>query len=105
MPSRSAPRSRERTKAALAAAKARGVKLGNPHGPKPFTAEIRQQGVEAVRRKADARAQQLSEILSEFAGESANATAQALNERGLPSARGGKWTARSVINVRARLAG
>ena len=37
-------------------------------------------------------------------GESANATAKALNERGLPSARGGKWTARSVINVRARLA-
>ena len=31
------------------------------------------------------------------------ATAQALNDRGLPSARGGKWTARSVINVRARL--
>jgi DNA invertase Pin-like site-specific DNA recombinase len=34
----------ERTKAALAAAKARGVKLGNPHGPKPFTAEVKQQG-------------------------------------------------------------
>jgi hypothetical protein len=45
----------------------------------------------------------LSEILSEFTDESANATAQALNERGLPSARGGKWTARSIINVRARL--
>jgi DNA invertase Pin-like site-specific DNA recombinase len=94
----------ERTKMALAAAKARGVKLGNPHGPKPFTAEARQQGVEAVRQQADARAQQLSEILSEFAGQSANATAKALNERGLPSTRGGKWTARSIINVRARLA-
>ena len=35
----------ERTKAALAAAKARGVKLGNPHGPKPFTAEVKQQGM------------------------------------------------------------
>ena len=95
----------ERTKAALAAAKARGVKLGNPHGPIPFTAKMRQQGVEAIRRQANARAQQLGEILSDFAGESANATAKALNERGLPSARGGKWTARSVINVRARLAG
>jgi hypothetical protein len=41
---------------------------------------------------------------TEFAELSANATAKALNERGLPSARGGKWTARSVINVRARLA-
>jgi hypothetical protein len=74
------------------------VKLGNPHGPKPFTAEARQQGVEAQRQQADARAQQLSEILSEFAGQSANAVAKALNERGLPSARGGKWTARSVIS-------
>jgi DNA invertase Pin-like site-specific DNA recombinase len=93
----------ERTKAALAAAKARGVKLGNPHGPVPFTAEMRQQGVEAIRRQANARAQQLGEILSEFAGQSANATAKALNERRLPSPRGGKWTARSIINIRARL--
>ena len=94
----------ERTKAALAAAKARGVKLGNPHGPKPFTAEARQQAAEALRREANARAQQLNEVLSEFMGQSANATAKALNDRGLPTARGGKWTARSIINVRARLA-
>jgi DNA invertase Pin-like site-specific DNA recombinase len=94
----------ERTKAALAAAKARGVKLGNPHGPpKPFTAEIQRQGIEALRRNADARAQQLGEVLSEFNGWSANATAKALNDRGIPTARGGKWTARSIIDVRARL--
>jgi DNA invertase Pin-like site-specific DNA recombinase len=93
----------ERTKAALAAAKARGVKLGNPHGPKPFTAEIQQQGVAAVRQRADARAQQFGDIFTEYSGESANAVAKALNERGLPSARGGKWTARSVINIRKRL--
>jgi DNA invertase Pin-like site-specific DNA recombinase len=95
----------ERTRAALAAAKARGVKLGNPHGPKPFTAEARRQAAEALRQQADARAHQLSDILAEFAGLSANATARALNERGLPTARGGKWTARSVLNVRARIAG
>ena len=94
----------ERTKVALAAAKARGVKLGNPR-PGPMAPEVRMRGVEVARQLADARAQQLSEILSEFAGETANATAQALNERGLPSVRGGKWTARSVINVRARLGG
>ena len=93
----------ERTKAALAAAKARGVKLGNPHGPTPFSAEMQRQGVAALRQQADARAQQLSEIFAEYAGESANATARALNDRGLPSGRGGKWTARSVINVRKRL--
>src|ERR1700722_14763188 len=93
----------ERTKAALAAAKARGVKLGNPHGPKPFTAEIQRQGVAALRERADARAQQFGDIFAEYTGVSANAVAKALNERGLPPGRGGKWTARSVINVRARL--
>jgi DNA invertase Pin-like site-specific DNA recombinase len=94
----------ERTKAALAAAKARGVKLGNPHGPKPFTAEIQQQGIAAVRRNADARAQQLSELLAEFADQSANAAAKAFNERGIPTARGGEWTAKAVIRIRSRLA-
>ena len=58
----------ERTKAALAAAKARGVKLGNPHGPKPFTAEIQQQGIAALRERADARAQQFGDIFAEYAG-------------------------------------
>ena len=57
------------------------------------------------RNDADARARQLNEIFAEYAGESANATAKALNDRGLPSGRGGKWTARSVINVRKRLEG
>jgi len=96
----------ERTKAALAAAKARGVKLGNPHGPKPFTAEVRQQGIEAQRQRANERARQLSHVLDEIAREgvtSANGIANVLNERGIPTARGGKWTAHSVINVRARL--
>ena len=78
----------ERTKAAPAAAKARGVKLGNPRGPKPFTAEIQRQGVAALRQAADARGQQFGEIFAEYAGVSANATAKALNERGPPSGRG-----------------
>jgi hypothetical protein len=80
------------------------VKLGNPHGPKPFTAEIQQQGIAAVRRNADARAKQLSELLAEFDGQSANAAAKAFNERGIPTARGGEWTAKAVIRIRSRLA-
>ena len=96
----------ERTKVALAAAKARGVKLGSPNGPpKPFDAAARRQATAALRRYADARAAQFARILSEFDGQSANATAAALNARGLPSARGGRWTARAVINARARLKG
>ena len=87
----------ERTKAALAAAKARGVKFGNPRGPKPFT----KGGSDAARGRRPAR--QFGDVFAEYAGVSANAVAKALNERGLPSGRGGKWTARSVINVRNRL--
>ena len=37
-----------------------------------------------------------------LAGQTANAIASALNERGVMTARGGKWTARSVINLKAR---
>jgi DNA invertase Pin-like site-specific DNA recombinase len=97
----------ERTKAALQAAKARGVKLGNPHGPpKPFTVEVQRQGIAAVQQQADARAQNLAHILEEIAQAgivSANATARALNARGIPTPRGGQWAARSVIAVRNRL--
>ena len=57
----------------------------------------------ALRQAADARAKQFGDIFAEYIGVSANAIAKALNERGLPSGRGGKWTARSVINLRARL--
>jgi hypothetical protein len=66
--------------------------------------EVRQQGVAAIRRNADARAEQLRDVLSEFTGQSANATAAALNARGIPTARGGRWSARSIIDTRERLA-
>ena len=72
----------ERTKAALAAAKARGVKLGNPHGPIRSPPRCGSRASRRMRQQANARARQLSEILAEFAGESANATAKALNDRG-----------------------
>jgi hypothetical protein len=84
------------------------IKLPMSHRVRPQPAIPRhadQCEYEALRQQADARAQQLSEILAEFAGQSANATAKALNDRKLPTARGGKWTARSVVNVRTRLAG
>jgi DNA invertase Pin-like site-specific DNA recombinase len=92
----------ERTKAALAAAKARGVKIGNPN-PRRFNAADRRKGTEASRQAADARAQDLAAILDEFKGLSANAAAKALNERHVATPRGGKWTARAVINTRRRL--
>ena len=98
----------ERTKAALAAAKARGVKLGNPNG----AAAIRRAGkgtgaaVEALKAGADAHAQQLAPVIRHLQSEglaSLPALAGALNERGMVTPRGGKWHPSSVRNLLARL--
>ena len=95
-----------RTKAALQAAKARGVKLGNPHG----AAHLRQYGGKAGRAAvvayADERAKALEATIAALKAKgitSANALAKALNDRSIATPRGGKWTARSVLNLTARL--
>jgi DNA invertase Pin-like site-specific DNA recombinase len=83
----------QRTKEGLSAAKARGVKLGNP--------------VLAAANRAAAleRAKALRPILSELADLSATACAAELNRRGAPTPAGGRWHAGTVIRVRVRLAG
>lgn len=86
----------ERTKAALAAAKARGVKLG-ANG-----------AALAERHKADAtdHAIAIREMLSAAAIQGARTTravAKYLNEIGLPSRQGGRWHPASVARVFQRL--
>jgi DNA invertase Pin-like site-specific DNA recombinase len=91
-----------RTKAALAAAKARGVKLGNPN----ITAEVQAKGALAglaVRRqKATARAADLRPIIDGIKATSATslrAIAAELDARGVPAPRGGRWSATAVMRV------
>jgi DNA invertase Pin-like site-specific DNA recombinase len=88
----------QRTKAALAAAKARGVKLGGDRGK--LTSKERSKGTAAstVARnaKADGRARDLAPILTELSGLSYANMAQALNEKGISSPRGSQWSAMSV---------
>jgi DNA invertase Pin-like site-specific DNA recombinase len=88
-----------RTKAALAAAKARGVKLG---GPK--LAEARKAAVERNMANADQRAANVLPIIREIqrSGASLHQIADALNARGISTPRGGRWYAKSVSNVLAR---
>jgi DNA invertase Pin-like site-specific DNA recombinase len=94
----------ERTKAALQAAKWRGVKLGNPtRKPPRATAASRARGSAVNAASAQAFAERLRPVLAELTDLSANAAAAELGRRGFVTARGGKWTARSVINLRARL--
>jgi DNA invertase Pin-like site-specific DNA recombinase len=91
-----------RTKAALAAAKARGVKLGGlrPNQRKMDPALARA----ALQAKADAFAAQLAPTVTELhdAGQSLRQIAAELARRGVQTARGGPWTAMAVRRVLLR---
>jgi DNA invertase Pin-like site-specific DNA recombinase len=96
----------ERTKAAIAAAKARGQKLGNPQGAAHLHAYGNTKATEDVKAEAQARAERLGPVIRELRSSgvtSANGLAKALNERHVATARGGAWTARSVLNLLERL--
>ena len=80
----------ERTKAALAAAKKRGQRLGNPN-----LAEAAKLGTAAVKANARRFAANVRPIIEEImrgGATSANAIAAKLNERNVRTARGGKWS-------------
>jgi DNA invertase Pin-like site-specific DNA recombinase len=84
----------QRTKAALAAAKARGTKLGSPNQPKASAA-----GVAAMKRQADERAAAVVPIIEDIRKSGVrtfDGIAMALNTRGIKSPRGGYWYAMSV---------
>ena len=86
----------ERTKAALAAAKRRGVKLGSPDPAKGGSV------TGAQRTSATAQvAPQAMPIINALrkAGQSLRAIASALNEAQIPTAMGGQWHASSVRNL------
>jgi DNA invertase Pin-like site-specific DNA recombinase len=89
-----------RTKAALQAAKARGVKLG---GPK--LAQAREVATASIRAVADRHAANVLPVIREIqraGATSLHQIADALNARGISTPRGGRWYAKSVSNVLAR---
>ena len=81
----------ERTRAGLAAAKERGVKLGNP----ALAA--------ANKAAAAARDASLAGILRELAGQPYRAIATALMAKGIAAPRGGAWNSVTVMRVMKRL--
>ncbi len=95
-----------RTKAALQAAKARGVKLGNPNGAKAFGVRSRAGAVEALKSKADSFAQSLAGIVRPLleTGLSLRKIAERLNAEGIVTAQGKLWRANSVKRLTDRLA-
>ena len=97
-----------RTKEALAVAKARGVKLGNPNG----AAALRRAGKgavalrEAVRANAGGFAESLTPVVEniKLSGHtSLRSIANELNRLGMMTRRGGTWQVSNVRNLLARL--
>jgi DNA invertase Pin-like site-specific DNA recombinase len=89
----------EHTKAALAAAKARGVKLGGRPESLKNTELGRQRAAGARRAKAAERAKDLAPVIEAIRAQritSATGIAKALKEPRIPTARGGKWQAVQV---------
>jgi DNA invertase Pin-like site-specific DNA recombinase len=98
----------ERTKAALAAAKARGVKLGNPNGARALKGKQvgNKQAVVAVKANAERHAANLRAIIDDLCAQgikSVRTIAAELNARGILTPRGGAWHPTSVARLLARL--
>ena len=112
----------KRTREALAAAKERGTKLGgirrkvigkDERGKKTYgeqvlnvSAKTRKLAAKALRERTDARASDLAPIIEELqagGATSLRAIAAGLNDRGIPTARGGEWSSPQVMRILERL--
>jgi DNA invertase Pin-like site-specific DNA recombinase len=91
----------ERTRAALAARKERGTKLGNPRNAGDAAASGRQAQVDAARQFA-ATVLPIIASLQKTGVTSYRGIAGALNGRGVRTARGGRWQVSNVRNLLAR---
>lgn len=94
-----------RTREALARAKARGVRLGNPMGSKAWGDRSGAGAVEALQAKADGFAQRLASMVQPLRAEglSLRAIADRLNGEGIVTAHGKAWQANSIRRLLARL--
>jgi DNA invertase Pin-like site-specific DNA recombinase len=102
-----------RTKSALAAAKARGIKLGGVRHYKidgavvTVSAEASAAGRATKTAQALARAADVHPIIADIqagGAKSLREIADGLNSRGIPTARGGQWSAVRAERVMVRLA-
>jgi DNA invertase Pin-like site-specific DNA recombinase len=105
----------ERTRAALQAVKARGVKLGNPNGASAIRRAAEAAGrsvnatgiagtISAANRHRD-RVMPIVEAIRSEGTTTLLGIAAELNRRGILTARGGHWYARTVKNLLERQAG
>src|SRR6266566_3941425 len=91
----------QRTREALARKKAQGAKLDNPRNP----AEAAAKGREEIVASADRFAAEMAPIIEGIRGAgitTLGGIADALNKRGVQTARGGTWHAMTVRNILQR---
>jgi DNA invertase Pin-like site-specific DNA recombinase len=98
----------ERTKKALAAAKARGVKLGNPNGARALRGKQtgNAEAVSCIKQKAAQRAVDLHGIIGSIKRSgvtSVRGVADELNRQGISAPRGDIWHPTAVARVLKRL--
>jgi DNA invertase Pin-like site-specific DNA recombinase len=96
----------ERTKAALAVAKRRGVKLGNPNGAQHLVGLGNGAAIAKVRDNAERRSESLRPVIAEIRGvgiTSVRGICAELNARGILTPRQGNWHPTSVARLLERL--
>lgn len=98
----------KRTKEALAAAKRRGVKLGNPNGARPLRRARKgnRAAIAIIRQQADAHAARLQPVLEDLHAKGTRTLAgiaAALNAAEMRTPRGATWHPSSVRNLIARV--
>ena len=97
----------QRTKAALAARKARGLALGTPRDLSAYAANAGAKGRAALLGKVQKHAQDIAPQIERARGEGGCTTLRCvaawLNEQGFVTLRGKQWTPAAVLNVEHRL--
>ncbi len=95
----------QRTKAALAAAKARGTKLGGQRKGSGWCANNQAAGAQARTQQSRAFAADVADIMDDIGAGSLRHIAGELTKRGIKTPRGGSWTATAVSRMQRRLGG
>lgn len=95
-----------RTKLALAAAKRRGVKLGNPNGARALRGVGNNAAVASLKAQADGHARDIAPVIEDIRAGGAKTLreiAAELNRREIRTARGGQYHPTTVKNVLERI--